>query len=98
MKDELIIPSDVEQEEEGYGDEEDIEDGDGEDEQNEDEVFQLAKENEELGDLTEKKPEKFVNEHMLKKIEKLESKMIDKKGWQMQGEIQSKDRPVDSLL
>lgn len=42
--------------------------------------------------------EKFVNEGMLKRIEKIEDQMVGNKNWQMQGEILAKERPANSLL
>ena len=42
--------------------------------------------------------ERFVNEGMLKRIEKIEDQMVGNKNWQMQGEILAKERPANSLL
>ena len=86
-KDNLIIPSDVGEESE----EEDEEQADKAEAVNEDEIFQ------EFEDI-QPEPEPFVNEKMVKRIEKLEDKMVGEKNWQLKGEVQGKHRPVDSLL
>ena len=77
-------------------------------EDNENEVFNLAKENNEMNDphslngKTDKK--QYVNQEMVSKIEKLEDQMVSgkdavsKKGWQLLGEANANARPVNSLL
>jgi len=52
-------------------------------------VFAQAHENKEMD---------FTNKEIIKKIEKIEEQMIGKKDWQLQGEIQANQRPINSLL
>eukprot|EP00349_Pseudokeronopsis_sp_Brazil_P007640 CAMPEP_0202976062 /NCGR_PEP_ID=MMETSP1396-20130829/74038_1 /ASSEMBLY_ACC=CAM_ASM_000872 /TAXON_ID= /ORGANISM="Pseudokeronopsis sp., Strain Brazil" /LENGTH=156 /DNA_ID=CAMNT_0049712713 /DNA_START=203 /DNA_END=676 /DNA_ORIENTATION=+ len=81
VKEQLIIPSDVDGEEE----EEEV------DEVDEDEAFQ------EFKDIAPE-PKEYANKELIRRIEKLEDKMVKEKGWQMKGEVLAKDRPIDSLL
>lgn len=77
-------------------------------EDNENQVFNLAKENNEMKDphsLNQtKKPVSYTNSEMVSKIEKLEDQMVSgkdpvtKRGWQLQGEATSNSRPMNSLL
>jgi U3 small nucleolar RNA-associated protein MPP10 len=64
-------------------------------------VFNLAKENNELGNhILNKKggEDEYANKEMVDKIEKIENLMVSKKNWQLIGEASSKDRPLNSLL
>lgn len=59
----------------------------------ENDVFAMARENKELD-----KGSKFANMEMSDKINKIEDDMMDKKKWQLKGEVQCKDRNYNSLL
>ena len=135
MRDQIKIPSDIEDAEDEYGGEDEESQEEGEAEVDEDEefgqfaeeddvendVFNLAKENNEMGDpkslnkakvedvaagaLSTKKAVEYANKEMIGRIEKLEDSMVggqqngrEAKSWQLTGEVQSKARPVNSLL
>lgn len=114
MKDQLKIPSDLDDDEDGYGDEDDghmddeneefgaFKDAEAE-EDHENEVFALARENNEmkdnfLNDNKSAKKESFANSEYVDRIEKIEKQMISDKPWQLQGEVQARERPLNSLL
>ena len=113
MRDQLKIPSDLEDadEDDDYGDEdldgnqvdEDEEFQQFGDNDQEDQVFALAKENNEMQDphSLNTKVKDFSNPEMLDRIAKLEDGMLGKdtkKAWQMTGEATASSRPVGSLL
>lgn len=49
-------------------------------------------------EISEEEPEKLFSYIDEKEIERLEEKMISDKPWQLKGEVNSKNRPKDSLL
>jgi len=87
MKDQLKIPSDLED-----GDDDDVDGGDDEeaevdedeefgqfgDHEMENEVFNLAKENNEM--IVDEQPKVFANTEMLERIDRLEDQMVSKTG------------------
>ena len=111
MKDQLKIPSDLED-----GDDDDVDGGDDEeaevdedeefgqfgDHEMENEVFNLAKENNEMIIDEPQQPKVFANTETLERIDRLEDQMVSKTGapkaWQLTGETNSKHRPLNSLL
>lgn len=79
----------VDDDEEAEEDLNEPEDNKEKDDDIENELFAMARENKEM---------KFANEEMLEKIGKIEDEMMDKKKWQLKGEVQCKDRNYNSLL
>ena len=96
----IKIPSDLDEDKEeegvGFDNEEEDQEEDLIKKKNEPDpehdIFKQANTNEELKDIN------YVNSHLLKKIEKIEDAMIEKKGWQLMGEIHANSRPANSLL
>ncbi|CDW79839.1 UNKNOWN [Stylonychia lemnae] len=113
MKDQIKIPSDLEDDDEDeFGDDAKLDDeGEefdqfkdemGDDFANEDNVFQEANDRDEMDLLKYAKEEpkntEFTNKEMLSRIQKIEDQMIGSKSWHLLGEIQAKERPMNSLL
>lgn len=80
--------AEVEEEQEVFGKKTDDAEAD---EDIENEIFAQARENKEMHS-------NFTNKDMNTKIDKIEDEMMDKKKWQLLGEVQSKDRNYNSLL
>ena len=85
--------------------EEEVDYNEAEDELNE--VFAAARENQEMDLLENMRGDKrkhletgegFVNEELFKKMDTIETEMINPKSWQLLGEARARERPANSLL
>ena len=70
---------------------------DAADYEKEDEIFNKARHEDEM-DLKKYQQDDYANKEMLGRIEKIEEQMISNKSWHVMGEIQAKERPLNSLL